>query len=146
VYGLSLYNSEVNKLDTPLFTFQVLDTLGAVASRLEAALEPAGLSLAKFGVLARLVAAGEPLPLSTLAERSACVRSNITQLVDRLESDKLVVRVPDPRDRRLVRAALTSEGRARHDAAARALAEAESALPPDLREALQRLAALSGRC
>ena len=29
----------------------------------------------------------EPLPLSQLAERCSCVRSNITQLVDRLEAD-----------------------------------------------------------
>ena len=76
----------------------------------EAALEPVGLSLAKFGVLARLASADEPLPLSTLAEEQACVRSNITQLVDRLEADKLVVRVDDPHDRRLVRAALTAGG------------------------------------
>ena len=138
-----LYVTVMNKVEAPLFTFQVLDTLGAVASRLEAALEPVGLSLAKFGVLARLVSAGEPLPLSTLAERSACVRSNITQLVDRLESDKLVVRVSDPHDRRLVRAALTAEGRARHDAAARALGEAERTLPPALRESLLRLAAVA---
>jgi DNA-binding MarR family transcriptional regulator len=132
----------MNKVETPLFTFQVLETFGAIASRLEAALEPMGLSLAKFGVLARLVAAGEPLPLSTLAERAACVRSNMTQLVDRLESDKLVVRVNDPHDRRLVRAALTSEGRARHDAAANALVQAERALPREIRESLQRLAGI----
>jgi DNA-binding MarR family transcriptional regulator len=130
----------MNKVEAPILTFQILSTLGAIASRLETALEPTGLSLAKFGVLARLVAAGEPLPLSTLAEQSACVRSNITQLVDRLESDRLVVRVSDPHDRRLVRAALTAEGRARHDTAAHALVDAERVLPNDLRESLRRLA------
>ncbi|HUL79153.1 MAG TPA: MarR family transcriptional regulator [Vicinamibacteria bacterium] len=91
--------------------FQLVGALQAVHDRLEGALEPVGLSLAKFGVLARLVAAGEPLPLGTLAERCACVRSNITQLVDRLEADKLVLRAPDPRDRRSTRAELTAEGR-----------------------------------
>jgi DNA-binding MarR family transcriptional regulator len=130
----------MNKDDAPSVAFKVMDTLGALASRFEAALEPVGLSLAKFGVLARLVAANEPLPLSTLAERSACVRSNITQLIDRLEADKLVVRVDDPHDRRLVRAALTAEGRARHAAGARALAETEHRLfPGDQRESLVRL-------
>jgi len=138
----------MNKLDGPIVSFRVLDTLGAIATRLEAALEPVGLSLAKFGVLARLAAADEPLPLSTLAEKQACVRSNITQLVDRLEADKLVVRVDDPHDRRLVRAALTTEGRARHTAGARALAEAESQLfTGDQRDALLRLlSALPPRC
>ena len=118
----------MNKPEGSCLSFQVMETLGTFASRLEAALEPVGLSLAKFGILSKLVAAGEPLPLSTLAERSACVRSNITQLVDRLEADKLVIRVDDPHDRRLVRATLTAEGRARHAAGARAVAEVEKAL------------------
>jgi DNA-binding MarR family transcriptional regulator len=130
----------MNKEAAPALSFQVLETLGGIASRLEAALEPVGLSLAKFGVLSKLVAAGEPLPLSTLAERSACVRSNITQLVDRLEADKLVTRVDDPHDRRLVRAALTAEGRSRHAAGARALAEAEHHIfPPGQRKSLLQL-------
>ena len=111
-----------------LLTIQVLEALHAVESRLEAALEPLGLSLAKLGVLSKLVAAGEPLPLGTLAERCACVRSNITQLVDRLQAEKLVVRSDDPRDRRSVRAELTAEGRSRQAAGLEALYGAERAL------------------
>jgi len=53
------------------------------------------------------------------------VRSNITQLVDRLESDKLVRRADDPKDRRSILAELTPEGRARHAAGLRALEAAE---------------------
>jgi DNA-binding MarR family transcriptional regulator len=94
--------------------YRLMWGLKHIEERFEAALEPIGLSLAKFGALANLVEAGEALPLRTLAERCACVRSNMTQLVDRLEAEKLVVRADDPHDRRSVRAALTSEGRARH--------------------------------
>jgi DNA-binding MarR family transcriptional regulator len=94
--------------------YRLIWALKHVEERFEAALEPLGLSLAKFGALANLVEAGEALPLRTLADRCACVRSNMTQLVDRLEAEKLVVRADDPHDRRSVRAALTSEGRARH--------------------------------
>ncbi|HET8645830.1 MAG TPA: MarR family transcriptional regulator [Vicinamibacteria bacterium] len=112
--------------------------LRAVETKLEAALEPLGLSLAKFGVLSRLAAAGEPIPLGTLAEQSACVRSNITQLVDRLEADRLVVRAPDPHDRRSIRAELTEAGRERHASAASILRDAEatvfSGLPGHQRE------------
>jgi DNA-binding MarR family transcriptional regulator len=114
-----------------------------VEGRLEAALEPLGLSLAKFGALAHLAGAGEPLALSSLAERCACVRSNITQLVDRLEADRLVTRTADPRDRRSVRAELTAEGRRRHAAGLKALREAEKAifasLPREQRDSLQRM-------
>lgn len=111
-----------------LLTIQVLGALRAVEDRLEAALEPLGLSLAKLGVLSKLTAAGEPLPLGTLAERCACVRSNITQLVDRLEAEKLVVRSDDPHDRRSVRAELTTLGRSRHAVGLEALHEAEKAI------------------
>ena len=106
---------------------QVAGALHALGSRLEEALEPLGLSLAKLGALSKLVAAAEPLPLRTLAERLACVRSNITQLVDRLEAEKLVRRVDDREDRRSVLAELTAEGRSRHAAGLRALEKAERA-------------------
>ena len=107
------------------FSYALLSASGKVAERLESELEPLGLSLAKFGALSKLVAAGEPLPLSTLAERCACVRSNITQLVDRLEAEGLVSRADDPHDRRSIRAELTDEGRRRQAAGARALERAE---------------------
>jgi DNA-binding MarR family transcriptional regulator len=122
---------------------ELIGTLHAIEARLDAALEPLGLSLAKFKVLSMLVAAGEPLPLGALAERSACVRSNITQLVDRLEAEKLVVRTDDPHDRRSIRAELTAEGRRRHSAGVRALKEAErnlfASLPVPERESLLHL-------
>jgi DNA-binding MarR family transcriptional regulator len=107
---------------------QLVKTLRFVEARLEGCLEPIGLSLPQFGTLHQLAAAGEPLPLSTLAERRACVRSNITQLVDRLEAEHLVKRSDDPRDRRSIRAELTDEGRARYEAGAKALTAEEKDL------------------
>jgi len=118
----------MNDVTTTTRLGQFIKSLHAVESRLEGALEPLGLSLAKFGALAQLAAAGEPLPLSTLAERRACVRSNITQLVDRLEADGLVKRSDDPRDRRSVRAEMTDEGRSRYEAGLQALISAEREL------------------
>jgi len=133
----------MNQRPHELLAVELIGALHAVEARLEAAVEPLGLSLAKYKVLGKLVAAGEPLPLGTLAEHSACVRSNITQLIDRLEADKLVVRTDDPKDRRSVRAELTPEGRARHAAAATALEEAErslfSELPPRQQDSLVQL-------
>ena len=99
-----------------------------VESQMEASLEGAGMSLAKLSVLRHLVRAGEPLPLSQLAERSSCVRSNMTQLIDRLEADGLVRRVADPNDRRSVRALLTRAGQRRHDQAVQLLEAREAAI------------------
>ncbi len=81
--------------------------------QLEKGLGQVGLSMPKFSVLSELARSSEPLPLSELAARLSCVRSNMTQLVDRLEADGLVRRTDDPSDRRAVRAALTPLGRER---------------------------------
>jgi DNA-binding MarR family transcriptional regulator len=97
----------------------ILQTAHALEARLEAALGDAGLSGAKFSVLSELVRSGAPLALSELASRLACVRSNMTQLVDRLEADGLVRRVADPTDRRSVKAQITDEGQRRQADGAR---------------------------
>jgi DNA-binding MarR family transcriptional regulator len=89
----------------------VLHASSVLESRLEARLSEVGLSIAKLAALDRLTEAGESLPLGQLADRLACVKSNVTQLVDRLESDGLVSRTFDPNDRRSRLAVLTDAGR-----------------------------------
>src|SRR5438876_8992484 len=112
--------------------FSLLETAEAVEARLEAVLSPTGLSMAKLAVLHVLVEAREPLPLSDLAERQHCVRSNITQLVDRLEKDGFVRRRADPDDRRSVRAVLTAAGERAHGQGMRALAAEQRAIMSSL--------------
>ena len=109
-------------------TFLLLDAARAVEARAERALSDIGLSLAKLGAMRHLVLAAEPLTLTQLAERHCCGRSNVTQLIDRLEADGFVVRAADPDDRRNVRAALTPVGRAAYERASELLAEHEHEL------------------
>ena len=91
--------------------FAVLHASNVLESKVEARLSEVGLSLAKLAALNRLTEAGESLPLGQLAERLSCVKSNVTQLVDRLEADGLVSRTSDPSDRRSRLAVLTDAGR-----------------------------------
>ena len=70
------------------------------------------LSEGRLGVLFRLYRCG-PTPLGDLASDLDSTPRNITGLVDHLERDGLVERVPDPEDRRSVRARLTESGRSR---------------------------------
>jgi len=104
----------------------------AVAEHLEHRLEPWCLSLAKLRALEQLASAPEGLPLGQLADRLCCVKSNVTQLVDRLEADGFVRRVPMASDRRCVVAVITEPGLHRFASAAAAREEAE-------REVLERL-------
>jgi DNA-binding MarR family transcriptional regulator len=106
--------------------FAVLQMANTIAERLEGALATVGLSLAKYGVLAQLAEADEALALSELAVTQSCVRSNITQLVDRLEREGLVRRVDDAADRRIVRAELTPAGEERQREGARQVKRAEN--------------------
>jgi len=91
--------------------FAVLHAANALEARVEERLADAGLSLPKLAALHHLSQAGDSLPLGQLAERLACVKSNVTQLVDRLEADGLVVRAADPNDRRSRLAVLTDSGK-----------------------------------
>ena len=122
--------------------WSLLEAAGAVEGRIESALAEVGLSGAKLAALTQLVEAGEPITLGELAEQCACVRSNITQLVDRLESDKLVKRVDDPQDRRSLRAAITPLGRERQALGAKKIEAVRKQLAGALKaidgDALQR--------
>lgn len=122
------YNTHVNDIGNvrTKAIWGVLHTAATVQAYLEARLVPVGLSLAKLVALTALRDAGGSLPLSQLADRLSCVKSNITQLVDRLETDGFVRREADPADRRSRIAVLTTAGRVACDLGRRMRAEAES--------------------
>ena len=116
-------------------TLLLLDAARAIEARAEVVLAEEGLSLAKLGALRHLVLAAEPLTLSQLAERHCCGKSNVTQLVDRLEADGYVVRASDPDDRRTIRAAITPAGRAAYERASAQLGDFERTLDDQLGDA-----------
>jgi len=81
-------------------------TLGLLQERWA---EHHGLSSGRLGILFRL--RGGDAPLGEIAAALDSTPRNVTGLVDHLERDGLVERVPDPDDRRSVRARLTAKGR-----------------------------------
>lgn len=115
----------------PIF-FMLLDAGRAQFARLEEALKSVGLSAAKYKVLSQIAKSKEPVPLRLLAEEQQCVASNVTTLVDRLETDGLVRRVDDPADRRSKRAELTELGKEKAEDGARVVAEVEAAFAESL--------------
>ena len=84
------------------FFFTHRATLPPIAAELE-------LSPAQCHVL-HLIEPGRPIPMRELAETLACDASNVTGLVDRLESRGLVHRRPSPEDRRVRVLGLTPTG------------------------------------
>ena len=91
--------------------FALMRMAYAAQTHADSTLNDLGLSVAKVVALSVLKDAGESLPLGQLADRLSCVKSNITQLADRLEADGFINRAPDPKDRRSRLAVLTTAGR-----------------------------------
>jgi DNA-binding MarR family transcriptional regulator len=99
----------------------LLEAAGRLQERVDSALDALGLSMSKYMTLQYLVSAGGAMSLSSLANCRKCVRSNITQLVDRLVLDGLVERVNDPSDRRTVLAQVTRLGNEKFEAGSSAM-------------------------
>ncbi len=91
--------------------FALIHAADAAQAHVESKLSDLGLSLPKLFALEVIREAGDSLPLGQLAERLSCVKSNVTQLADRLEADGFINRAPDPTDRRTRLAVLTTAGR-----------------------------------
>lgn len=91
----------------------VADRLRSVAihllRRLREQDEALGISAPRLSALSVVVFAG-PLPIGELAAAEGVRPPTMTRLVDGLERDGLVVRRPDPLDRRAVRVLATAKG------------------------------------
>jgi DNA-binding MarR family transcriptional regulator len=113
-----LYSVRMRQLIDPAkVDLSVVEAMGAVrmAGRMihhlqERWADKHDLSEGRLGVLFRLFKCG-PTPLGDLATELDSTPRNITGLVDHLERDGLVERVPDADDRRSVHARLTDAGR-----------------------------------
>ena len=93
--------------ERPLFTSLARATL-MLESLQQECLEPIGLTFVEYSVLRVLT--DRALALSRLAEAAVRTTGGMTKIVDRLERRGLVVRTPDPLDRRGVLVGLTEEG------------------------------------
>jgi DNA-binding MarR family transcriptional regulator len=124
----------------------LLHTADAAQAHVETSLGRIGLSLPKLAALTVLKDAGQSLSLGDLAARLSCVKSNVTQLVDRLEADGFVSRAVAPDDRRSRLAFMTPAGRAACEKGGRLRDQAARELFSDLTESETRLlAALIGK-
>ena len=95
-------------------------------SQLDALLRPHDLTFARYEALVLLSFSREgELPMRIIGERLMVHPTSVTNTIDRLERQKLVVRKPNPRDGRGTLAEITPEGRAVMQRATADLMEAE---------------------
>src|SRR5260370_26522110 len=92
---------------------QLMEQFRAIAhgahNRTNARMSAAGLSLARFRVLSALQAAGR-MRMNELSAALGVVPRTVTTIVDALEKERLVARLPDPADRRATLLEITQDG------------------------------------
>lgn len=93
-------------------TLEVVELIGDVVARYHQEYEHAASSHQLTGAQARVLnlLSLEPMPMRKIALKLRCEPSNVTGIVDRLETRGLVERRPDPADRRVKLAAPTEDG------------------------------------
>lgn len=82
-----------------------------LAGRLNNRFRPYGLTTATFNVLIVLFGAQRSLSPCEIGEQLAVTRGTVTGLLDSLERQHLVRRLPHPEDRRMLIIEITDEGR-----------------------------------
>jgi DNA-binding MarR family transcriptional regulator len=87
-------------------------TSGELIHELSTLLKPEGITPEQYQVLRILNESGTAgIPLSLIADRSPAGDPDVTRLIDRLEKRGLAGRERDSQDRRVITAAITSDGR-----------------------------------
>lgn len=97
---------------TDPLTLEVVELIGTVVARYYEEYDRAAAAHSLTGAQARVLGllSLEPMPMRKIAQKLKCEPSNVTGIVDRLESRELVERRPDPADRRVKLAAPTEKG------------------------------------
>lgn len=100
-----------------------------VLAAVDPALRPLGLTFARYEALVLLSFSRRgSLPMRVMGERLQLHPTSVTNIVDRLEADALVRRIPHPTDGRTTLVDLTESGRAKLTLATKAVTEVDFGL------------------
>ena len=100
-----------------------------VLARVDSVLRPLDLTFARYEALVLLYFSRQgALPLGKMGDRLMLHPTSVTNIIDRLEDQGLVRRVPHPTDRRTTLAEITDRGREVVEEATRAVTEASFAM------------------
>lgn len=73
--------------------------------------ESFGITLPRFDLMAQLERESEGLSMGELSRRMMVTGGNVTAIVDQLEKEQMVQRIPSAEDRRSYRVCMTAQGR-----------------------------------
>src|ERR1051325_544066 len=109
----SLWTERIGPATTMAAVTSVMRVQQILLSAVDALLRPPGLTFARYAALV-LLPSSRPgrLPMRVMGERLQLHPTSVTNIVDRLQADGLVRRIPHPTDRRATLVEITDEGSA----------------------------------
>src|SRR5215510_381213 len=124
VRAAELWHERIGPSTTMAAVTSIMRVQQVLQSAVDGALRPHGLTFARYEALVLLVFSRRgALPMRVMGERLQLHPTSVTNIVDRLEADGLVKRIPHPTDRRTTLTEITDDGRARREAATVAVTE-----------------------
>ncbi len=124
-----LWQDRIGPATTMAAVTNVMRVQQILQSAVDGALRPHGLTFARYEALMLLLFSRQgSLPMKVMGQRLQLHPTSVTNIVDRLESDRLVERTPHPTDRRTTLVAITEAGRQRQKLATVALTDVDFGL------------------
>ncbi len=118
----SLWDERIGSATTMAAVTSVMRVQQILLSAVDGALRPLGLTFARYEALVLLTFSRTGrLPMRVMGERLQLHPTSVTNIVDRLEADGLVRRIPHPTDRRATLVEITDEGSAQTERATSAV-------------------------
>jgi DNA-binding MarR family transcriptional regulator len=118
----ALWSERIGPSTTMAAVTSVMRVQQILLSAVDASLRPHGLTFARYEALVLLTfARSGRLPMRVMGERLQLHPTSVTNIVDRLQADDLVRRIPHPTDRRATLVEITAEGSARMERATAAV-------------------------
>ncbi|HEV2782082.1 MAG TPA: MarR family transcriptional regulator [Actinophytocola sp.] len=122
VRAAELWAERIGPSGTMAAVTSIMRVQQILQSAVDGALRPYGLTFARYEALVLLTFAKRgSLPMRVMGERLQLHPTSVTNIVDRLEADGLVKRIPHPTDRRTTLAEITESGRERRAQATEAV-------------------------
>lgn len=124
-----LWEKHIGPATTMAAVTSVMRVQQILQSAVDTALRPHGLTFARYEALILLYFSSKgSLPMRVMGERLQLHPTSVTNIVDRLEADNLVKRIPHPTDRRTTLVEITPAGRAVRDRATESVTEVDFGL------------------
>ncbi len=138
-----LWQDRIGPAETMAAVTNIMRVQQILQSAVDAALRPHGLTFARYEALVLLLFSRQGrLPMRVMGQRLQLHPTSVTNIVDRLQADRLVERSGHPTDRRTTLVTITEAGRQRQKMATVALTDIDFGLIGLNPEHLTQLTAL----